>query len=68
MKAIENEIKSIKNDYEEKINPVLRQKIEKYSMIFKELAKVPSPTGQPSLNSKMISTVQEELKFLRREI
>lgn len=66
MKGIEGELKSIKADYGDKITPQLRQKLEKYALIFKELGKVPTPkVGEVSCR-KMIANLEYELAVLRR--
>lgn len=66
MKSIEGELKSIKADYGDKITLQLRQKLEKYALIFKELGKVSTPKVSETSSNKMIAHLEYELSVLRR--
>lgn len=58
MKGIENEVKSMKAEYGDKINPQLRQRLDKYLLIFRELAKTPSTKVRSNHPLKMVSNLQ----------
>lgn len=60
------EIRCIKNDYGDKIPQHLRQRLDKFSLIFKEIGKTAVLKSDWNPCIKMYENIEHELVVLRR--